>query len=301
MVLSIAILHDCCRLVSGRFLPYWPGKRFTNYFIFEFASHLLTFTHFPNFPLSSFMGPAEVSAWAILDTIWSGTHELIDGIANASEVRCAFLLGNDQPNRARWSAYKSMMVVTFAALLLTSLIYSFGDDLPTWLTNDPALQHILRDLLPLFGLANFVKSVDKMSWTLVGSQGRYRLATFICCLTSWIVTIPLAVLFTICFKVNLDGLLTAFITGYLVMGVAHAYVVLLSDWPKLSRTVMEENEAEALRIRDEVPNKDNATNSTTSRRQPSQSVSSVSAVPGGLTLLPMEIASSGPSLQSSIS
>jgi len=85
----------------------------------------------------------------------AGTHELIDGFADASEVRCAFLLGSGQPDRAKLSAYKSMMIVTFAALFLTSFIYMVGDDLPTWLTNDPALQSILRCLLPLFGLGEF--------------------------------------------------------------------------------------------------------------------------------------------------
>ena len=53
------------------------------------------------------MGPAEVAAWGILDTIWQGFHEIIDGIADAGEVRCAFLLGSGQPERAKLSACKS--------------------------------------------------------------------------------------------------------------------------------------------------------------------------------------------------
>ena len=89
----------------------------------------------------------------MLDTIFSGTHELIDGLADAAEVRCAFLLGSGDPTRAKVSAYKSMYVVFFAAFFLTSLIYMAGEDLPTWMTSDPALQRLLSDLLPTFGIA----------------------------------------------------------------------------------------------------------------------------------------------------
>lgn len=196
-----------------------------------------------HFLFSSAMGPAEVTAWGILDSIWTAATQLIDGFADAGEVRGAFLLGSGQPERAKLSAYKTLMVGSFAAIFMTSCIYICGDDLPTWLTNDPALQHILHDLLPLFGLANFVMSLDTISWTLLGSQGRYRLATIVVCLASWLVTLPLAALFTLALNINLEGLMTAFIIGYLVMGVTHMYLLLRSNWPQLSHTVMEDNKS----------------------------------------------------------
>ena len=62
-------------------------------------------------------GPAEVAVWGILETIWSGFHELIDGFADAGEVRCAFLLGSGHPERAKLSACKSFIFCSaFAAL-----------------------------------------------------------------------------------------------------------------------------------------------------------------------------------------
>ena len=237
------------------------------------------------------MGPAEVAAWGILDTIWKGTHELIDGLADAGEVRCAFLLGSGQPERAKLSAYKSTMIGAFAALFLTSLIYIAGEDLPTWLTNDPALQHILRDLLPLFGLGNLVMGLDTMSWTLLGSQGRYRLATIIVCLASWFVTLPLALLFTLAFNVNLEGQMTGYICGYLVMGITHSYFLLRSNWQELSQTVMEDNEAQLRELAAAAPTSNFGTSSlTTSKKSRSRASSSASA--GSRTSSsPMEIAS----------
>lgn len=53
---------------------------------------------------AGFLGPAEVATWGIFGTIWDAVTLLVDGIADASEVRVAFLLGSDQPERARLSA-----------------------------------------------------------------------------------------------------------------------------------------------------------------------------------------------------
>lgn len=132
------------------------------------------------------MGPAEVAAWGILGEIWTAIHKLIDGLADAAEVRCAYLLGSGQPERAKLAAYKAMFLVLFAALFLTSILFFAGEDLPTWLTSDPALQHLLQQIIPLFGIGNFVMSIDTMAWTLIGSQGRYRLATTIVAVSSWV-------------------------------------------------------------------------------------------------------------------
>ena len=164
-----------------------------------------------------------------------------------------------------------MMVGTFTTIFLTSLLYIAGDDLPTLFTDDPALQHILRDLLPLFGLAFLVMGVDTISWTLLGSQGRYRLATIVVCFASWFVTLPLALLFTLVLNVNLQGQTTAIVIGYLAMGIAHMYLLLRSNWQHLSLIVMEENDTAAQEL---APH--NSTIDLTHRKIPSQSSLSTS-------------------------
>jgi Na+-driven multidrug efflux pump len=135
-----------------------------------------------------------------------------------------------------------MMIGTFTAVYITSLLYMAGDSLPTWFTNDPTLQQILQDLLPTFGLASLVMAMDTISWTIVGAQGRYRLATVIVCIVSWTVTIPLAVLFSVVWNVNLNGQMTGYVIGYLVMGVTHSYFLFRSNWHELSKDVMEEHD-----------------------------------------------------------
>lgn len=194
---------------------------------------------------ASFLGPAEVAAWGIFGTIWDAVNQLVDGIADASEVRCAFLLGSNQPKRARLSAYKSMMIGVFTSLFVTSALYTCGEDLPTWLTNDPTLQQLLRDLLPMFGLGNAAMTIGTMSWTLLGSQGRYRLATVIVCIISWVVTLPLAAICSAWLKINLEGQTSAVVIGYTISGCVHAYYLFRSDWEALSESVMDDNDSRA--------------------------------------------------------
>jgi Na+-driven multidrug efflux pump len=118
-----------------------------------------------------------------------------------------------------------------------------GDDLPVLLTNDPTLQHILKDLLPMFGLGNASMALGTMAWTLLGAQGRYQLATITVGLVSWFVTLPLGVFFSFYLKINLQGQTSAVVIGYMLSGAIHAYFLFRSDWVALSKKVMDDNES----------------------------------------------------------
>jgi MatE len=164
-------------------------------------------------------------------------------VSDASEVRVAFLLGSGQPDRARLSAHKSIMISIYVSLYTTSALFICGEDMPTWLTNDPTLQHLLRDLLPLFGFGNAAMTMGTMSWTLLGAQGRYRLATVVVCMSSWFITLPLAAVFSIYWKLNLQGQTAAMFIGYMISGAVHAYYLFRSDWIALSQSVMDDNDS----------------------------------------------------------
>lgn len=120
-----------------------------------------------------------------------------------------------------------------------------GEDLPTWLTNDPTLQHLLTDLIPMFGLGNAGMTIGTMFWTLLGAQGRYRLATVVVGIISWTITLPFAAICSVWLKVGLEGQTAAVVIGYLVSGGIHAYFIFRSDWVALSNSVMDDNDSRA--------------------------------------------------------
>lgn len=192
--------------------------------------------------LFSFMGPAEVAAWSLLGDLWDILEDITEAIADAAEVRTSYLLGAGQPAQAKLSSYKSIHLAIFAAFLFTSLIFIGGEDIPTWLTKDPTLQRMVAELIPLFGIANIALTIGTMAWTLVGCQNRYVLATAVGHVGTWFVTIPLGALFTYMIEINLQGLTAAIVIGYMVSGTINTLLLFQTDWPKMSRRVIADNE-----------------------------------------------------------
>lgn len=183
-------------------------------------------------------GPIEVATWAILGTIWETFEVSINGIGDASEIRVAYHLGNGDPDMARTSAYKSILLGFLSSILLTSVLLSMGNSLPTWFTSDPAMQHMLWKLLPLVGIGNVTMAGGMIAWSLVGAQGRFRLATTVISLASWLVTIPLGALSVYLFNIGLQGLTAAVAIGYSTAGTVLFFILMQSDWEVLSRNVV---------------------------------------------------------------
>ena len=94
--------------------------------------------------LASMLGPAEVTAWSILGTLWDAMEDLTEAIADAAEVRCAFLLGCGKPMHAKVSSYKSLLIGVLISLLITSGFFVAGEDIPRLLTDDYVLQLQVR-------------------------------------------------------------------------------------------------------------------------------------------------------------
>ena len=101
---------------------------------------------------AAFMGPAEAASWAILSFLWDTFEATTEGIGDAAEVRCAYHLGKNRPGRAKRSSYKSIHLAAILALIATSIVLIMRDDIPTWLTSDPTLQHMLAQQIPLIGV-----------------------------------------------------------------------------------------------------------------------------------------------------
>jgi len=84
-----------------------------------------------------------------------------ESIADASEMRCAYLLGAGKAYAAKISSYKSIFIGFAIATILTAIVFAVGGRLPGWLTTDPTLQQILSQLIPIFGVSNFFLTTGK--------------------------------------------------------------------------------------------------------------------------------------------
>jgi multidrug resistance protein, MATE family len=190
----------------------------------------------------SFLGPAEVATWGLLGTLWDALEIVTEAVADAGEVRTALLLGAGKPAEAKLSSYKCLYLGTITSILITACMFIAGESIPTWLTNDPTLQRMTAELIPLFGIGNIALSIGTLSWTLVGAQGRFRLSTAVGLSGGWFVALPMAAVLTLVYNVDLQGQTAAIVIGYMVSGTINSYILLQSDWPKLSRRVIALND-----------------------------------------------------------
>jgi Na+-driven multidrug efflux pump len=187
---------------------------------------------------ASCLGPAEVAAWAILGSLSEFLELLIEAVADVADVRTAFLLGNAQPFQAKVSSYKTIYFGQMVAIVTSSIVFIWTDEIPTWLTSDVTLQNMVADVLPLLGIGNLCLTVGTICWTVLGAQGRYTLAT------TWgffgqLVTMVLAAISSIVFRLEPQGQAVAYVTGYMVSGTIQSCIMLQTDWTMTSRRVIE--------------------------------------------------------------
>ena len=192
----------------------------------------------------SYLGPSAVVAWGILGTLWDTFEMITEAIGDAAEVRCAYLLGAGFPDRAKMTAYKTIFVGSLLSGFVSSFVFMTGDQIPLWLTNDPDLQHIIQGIMPFFALGIMALTLGNLCWTILGSQGRYRLATAAAFCGTCFVCIPLATVFSIVLDFDLTGQTAALVGAYAASGTINAYFIFTSDWQKLSDAVVGKNSVE---------------------------------------------------------
>ena len=192
--------------------------------------------------LAAVLGPAEVAAWGIMESVWDLFESGIEGLSEAGSIRLAYHLGKGDIKTAKRSTWKTLFFSTIFAILMTTILFICGDSLSTWFTSDPILQRMLNELVPIIGVGNILMVFGMVSWSLIGAQGRYRLATIINTIMSLCVTIPLATLFTVGFRFTLEGLVGAVIAGYSTTGLCLGYILLMTDWENVSKTIQEQND-----------------------------------------------------------
>lgn len=185
------------------------------------------------------LGPAEVVAWTLLGVIWKVLESSTEGIGEAAADRVAYHLGSGDGDAARISSYKSCFVAVVQGLLLTSTLFMIGKNITTWLTTDVTLQNMVNKVIPLVGLGNIVMNFALICWNLVGAQGRYRLATSVVLLSRWLVTIPIAAVFAYALTLDLKGMMAAVIIGFDAAGMALAFVLIRTDWPRLANIMQD--------------------------------------------------------------
>ena len=190
---------------------------------------------------AAYLGPAEVAAWAILGSIWDIFYYTTSGIGDAAEIRVSLHFGENHPFMARLAGYKALFLSMSVALVISIVYLSLQYRLPTWFTNDETLQSMLSELVPFAGVANLTMQFGMTCESLIGAQGKYKLATWVSFISSWGVAMPMAAILVFVVRMDLQGLTAAVVMGYVSTGAALTYILMSSNWKKIAQKIQERN------------------------------------------------------------
>jgi multidrug resistance protein, MATE family len=186
----------------------------------------------------SFMGPAEVAAWGLLGYVWSVFEYINGGIATAGEVRVGRFMGSGNYERARHAGYTTLYMAFVVAVTMSGITYMLAGPICKCITPDPTLQRMIYDVMPLIGLSQMALIISTTCWTILGAQGRYRIATKLGFFGSWFVTIPCAAISVFYLNWNIQGPVASIVVGATMSGTAIMGFVLTSDWKRLSDQII---------------------------------------------------------------
>lgn len=190
---------------------------------------------------ASYLGPAEVAAWAILGSIWDIFYSTTSGIGDAAEIRVSRHFGENCPSMARLSGYKALFLSMTVAAVISIVYMSLQYRLPAWFTKDETLQTMLSELVPFVGVANLTMQFGMTCWSLIGAQGKYKLATWVAFVSKWGVAMPMAAILVFIVRMDLQGLTAAVVIGYVSTGATLSYVLLSTDWKHIAIKIQERN------------------------------------------------------------
>ena len=185
--------------------------------------------------------PFSVSTWCLLGAFWEVLEALTEGIGEASAIQVALLLSAAQPERAKKLSYSVLYIGLIQSLIVTSLLYMGGRYLAILLSTDSTIQNMTNNSFVLMGLANITMSFSQVAWSLVGAQGRFRLATSVMFFSRWVITIPAALIIIFLFFLDLNSVCGCLVIGYSTASCALTFILLRSDWGRLVRLMQEMN------------------------------------------------------------
>jgi len=168
------------------------------------------------------MGPAEVAAWSLAGCIWEVFEYLPSGFEDAAEVRIGIHLGNGNPRKAKLAAYKSLLYSMLLMTAWTIAFIVFQNQTINFFTSNETLIDMLKKLVPLICIGNFVECTGEGADYVISAQSRPHLATWIEVVLEITIMFPLTFYFVFIRNYGLEAVL-----GSLIIG-SSVYVVIIS-------------------------------------------------------------------------
>lgn len=137
------------------------------------------------------MGTQVVSAQQIVFIISSMTFVIPLSLAIATSIRVGFLLGENNPRKAKTSAYMSLSLAFILSLIVASILILFGSYFIAGFTNEPAVLALAGNLIILLALYQCSDYLQVIGASVLRGYRDTKSIFVITLISYWLVGLPI--------------------------------------------------------------------------------------------------------------
>lgn len=165
-----------------------------------------------------------------MGVVWEFFEALTAGLGEAGAVRISYYLSENLPAEAKRISHKAIFFAIIQGFAFGSIVLMIGPNLAVALTTNSIIQRQFVDLVGMTVMASFAMAFALVTWSLLGAQGRFGIATACVVLCRWLLIFPIA---AVCvFGKHFDTISVAgsIAVGYSTAGFCLSLVIMQSDW-----------------------------------------------------------------------
>jgi len=180
-----------------------------------------------------------VATWSLMGVVWEFFEALTAGLGEAGAVRITYYLSENMPEEAKRISHKTIFFSIIQGFVFGSIVLMLGPVLAVALTTNPLLQRQFVDLVGMTVLASFAMAFALVTWSLLGAQGRFGIATACVVICRWLLIFPVAAICVFAFHIDTKSVAASIAIGYSTAGFLLSLVIIRSNWQKYASEAQE--------------------------------------------------------------
>lgn len=165
-----------------------------------------------------------------MGVVWEFFEALTAGLGEAGAVRISYYLSENMPGEAKRVSHKVIFFSIIQGFVFGSIVLMLGPNIAVWLTTNPLMQRQFVDLVGVTVIASFAMTFALVTWSLLGAQGRFGIATLCVVLCRWLLIFPIAAVCVFGFYFDTKSVAGSIAVGYSTAAFLLSLVIIRSDW-----------------------------------------------------------------------
>ena len=193
------------------------------------------------------LGPVSTATNNGMMQIFVTLSALNYGIMTATTVRVGFYMGEGVPRKAKSVVIIALVTSLVVGAVIGLSLLAFRNWMGLLYSNNPKVVDLSSSLCWTVGPTYICLSVFFVSVATLQGQGRSGILAVCFLIGAWVVSVPVAWIFTFELQMDLVGIWFGLVAGYSVIMILTAIALYKSDWEKISKEAVNEN-----KVKDEI-------------------------------------------------